>query len=143
MFVENLKNFLIKISFILMSLQIIHLVWLTCNVTLPMFNFHDFKFSQGSLLFVSIDYLEIPSLIITSTSYLFIIFRESKKAKNILYFSMLVLQFVHILWITDEFIVNYLNDIPIYLLVFVVFIDYSELFILFDLGKRLLVKISS
>ena len=142
MFVENLKNFLIKISFILMSLQIIHLVWLTCNVTLPMFNFNDLIFSEGSFLFVSIDYLEIPSLIITCTSYLFIIFRERHKPKNILYFSMLALQFLHIFWITDEFIVNYLYDLPIYLLVFVVFIDYSELFILLDLGKRLLVRMS-
>jgi hypothetical protein len=142
MFFEKLKTFLIKISFILMALQIIHLFWLTCNVTLPLFNFNDLKFSEGSFLFVSIDYLEIPSLIITCTSYLFIIFRESHKPKNILYFGMLVLQFLHIFWITDEFIVNYLDDLPIYLLVFVVFIDYSELFILLDLGKRLLVRMS-
>lgn len=140
MFFEKLKNFLVKISFILMALQIIHLFWLTCNVTLPMFNFNDLKFNEGSFLFVSIDYLEIPSLIITSTSYLFIIFRENRKPKNILYLSMLLLQFFHIFWITDEFIVNYFYDLPFYLLVFVVFIDYSELFILFDLGKRLLVR---
>jgi hypothetical protein len=142
MYFEKLKNFLVKISFILMALQIIHLFWLTCNVTLPMFNLNDLKFNEGSFLFVSIDYLEIPSLIITCTSYLFIIFRESHKPKNILYFSMLVLQFLHIFWITDEFIVNYLYDLPFYLLIFVVFIDYSELFILFDLGKRLLVRMS-
>ena len=138
--INGIKDFLLKISFILISLQIIHLAWLTCNVTLPLFNYHYLMFNDGSILFVLIDYIEIPSLIIASSSYIFLILNGEKRIKNSIFTSLLLLQFIHILYLTDQFIVDYLHELPLIVVFFVVLIDYSELSIVWDLGKRIFVR---
>ncbi len=136
MIICQIKDFLIKISFILIALQVIHLFWLTANVTLPLAGVNSYKFDYGTVLFVVLDYIEIPSIIIASTTYLILIIRHEEIFKNFFFMFLLVIQVVHIAWLTDEFIVNYLDELPAYLVFLVALIDYTELAVLFNLGKK-------
>ena len=73
------ENLNLKITFILISLQILHLYWLTADVVLQRI------FGQGYLglpqelipLFIVVDYVEIPALVSGITFYLFSICRRN------------------------------------------------------------------
>lgn len=136
MIIEGIKDFLIKVSFILIALQVIHLFWLTANVTLPLIGINEYKFNDGTVLFILLDYIEIPSIVIASTTYIVLVIRHDEILKNIFFMSLLVIQVIHIVWLTDEFIVNYFDKLPIYLIFIVALIDYTELAVLANLGKK-------
>lgn len=81
----------LKITFILISLQIIHLYWLTTDVVLQKIFGQSFFLVPKNLspLFVVIDYIEIPALVSGIIFYIYSIRsgeEDSKKQGLLLYF---------------------------------------------------------
>ena len=144
------QNLNLKISFLLISLQLIHLYWLTTNVVLYRITGTDYFFSGASdfiLLFIIVDYIEIPALISGLVYYLFNILYNNKenknKLKNTIFFILLAIQAIHIFWITDDivystFIGGSIIEIPQYLAWIAILIDYLELPVIYDLLKRII-----
>ena len=146
------QNLNLKISFLLISLQLIHLYWLTTNVVLYRITGTDYFFSGASdfiLLFIIVDYIEIPALISGLVYYLFNILYNNKenknKLKNTIFFILLAIQAIHIFWITDDIVYSTfvgadLIEIPEYLVWIAILIDYLELPVIYDLLKRIIKK---
>ena len=80
------QNINLKISFILISLQLLHLYWLTTDVVIYRLTGIDYfvGLSDFILLFIIIDYIEIPALVSGIIYYFFaIIFDKKEKEKRI------------------------------------------------------------
>jgi hypothetical protein len=145
------QNLNLKISFLLISLQLLHLYWLTTDVVLYRITGIDY-FVEGSnfvLLFIIIDYIEIPALVSGIIYYFFNLVynkkEKEKRSKNIIFLFLLAIQSIHIFWITDDivystFIGGDIIDFPEYLAWIAILIDYLELPVIYDLLKRLIKK---
>ena len=143
------QNLNLKISFLLISLQLLHLYWLTTDVVLYRITGTDY-FVQASgfvLLFIIIDYIEIPALVSGITYYFFnlIYNKKEKRIKNIIFLILLAIQSIHIFWITDDIVYSTfvgadLIEIPEYLVWIAILIDYLELPVIYDLLKRIVKK---
>ena len=145
------QNLNLKISFLLISLQLLHLYWLTTDVVLYRITGIDY-FVEGSnfvLLFIIIDYIEIPALVSGIIYYFFNLVynkkEKEKRSKNIIFLFLLAVQSIHIFWITDDivystFIGGDIIDFPEYLAWIAILIDYLELPVIYDLLKRLVKK---
>ena len=142
-FWDKYENLNLKIAFILIGLQIVHLAWLTTDVVVPR------AFGTESLfpdflvpLLILVDYVEIPGLIAGVTFYGVSLYRkQGTNWKNILLLSALVVQVLHIFWITDEFVVETFFEssviaFPYYLAWIAILIDYLEVPVIFDLFRR-------
>lgn len=128
----------------LFVLQLVHLYWLTTHVVA--FRLFGESFFQPNdliqTIIILVDYTEIPALITTSLVY---INAHRKKAnfKNILYLVFLNIQFLHIFWITDEFVEARLTGapettiLPLWLAFIAIAIDYLELPVIFETLKKL------
>lgn len=135
------ENANLKISFILISLQLLHLYWLTTDVVLQRVTGHSYLGLPPELLplFIVIDYVEIPALLSGITFYLFSIFKhEARARRNIMFLILLAIQIIHIFWITDEILYESLlgNDLvkfPVYLAWTAILIDYLEVPVMIDL----------
>ena len=131
----------LKIAFILISLQILHLYWLTADVVLQRIAGESYLGLPRILLplFIIVDYVEIPALVSGITFYLFSIFkRGSHSRKNVVFLLLLAIQVVHIFWITDEVVYESLldNDLvifPVYAAWTAILIDYLEIPVMVDL----------
>lgn len=131
----------LKITFILISLQILHLYWLTADVVLQRIAGESYLGLPRILLplFIIVDYVEIPALVSGITFYLFSIFkRGSHSRKNVVFLLLLGIQVVHIFWITDEVVYESLldNDLvvfPVYAAWTAILIDYLEIPVMVDL----------
>jgi hypothetical protein len=131
----------LKITFILISLQILHLYWLTADVVLQRIAGESYLGLPRILLplFIVVDYVEIPALVSGITFYLFSIFkRGSHSRKNVVFLLLLAIQVVHIFWITDEVVYESLldNDLvifPVYAAWTAILIDYLEIPVMVDL----------
>ena len=131
----------LKITFILISLQILHLYWLTADVVLQRITGESYLGLPRILLplFIIVDYVEIPALVSGITFYLFSIFkRGSHSRKNVVFLLLLAIQVVHIFWITDEVVYESLldNDLvifPVYAAWIAILIDYLEIPVMVDL----------
>jgi hypothetical protein len=145
------QNINLKISFILISLQLLHLYWLTTDVVIYRLTGIDYftEFSDFILLFIIIDYIEIPALVSGVIYYSFtIIFdkkEKEKRIKNTILLILLSIQSIHIFWITDEvvystFVGSDLIYIPEYFAWIAILIDYLELPVIYDLLKRIIRK---
>jgi hypothetical protein len=147
-FYHRYENLNLKITFFLISLQIIHLYWLTTDVVLQKILGHSFFLVPKALLpiFVVIDYIEIPALISGIIFYSYTIrSKKSTAKKNYLFLAMLGVQFFHIFWITDEVVYNSLFkfsflEIPYVLSWIAILIDYLELPVMADLFYKVLKK---
>lgn len=125
----------------LFVLQIAHLVWLSGAVVSE--RLFDVTFIHFTGFFeyvvVFIDYTEIPALISVSLIYINEL-RHKKNLKTILYLLFLNLQWLHIFWITDEFVETSFNGVgtvfPLWLAWMAIFIDYLEVPVMFDTMKR-------
>lgn len=129
------------IASFLFILQLIHLFWLTTDVVFfRLFNFKLFNFGAiPQFLIIVVDYTEIPALITTSLVYL----NEHLKKpsiKAILFLIFLNIQWLHLFWITDEFVVSQFSQksifIPIWLAWIAIFIDYLELPVIFETLRK-------
>lgn len=128
----------------LFTLQLVHLYWLTVHVVFHKVfgvSFWDpAPFLEWLLIFV--DYTEIPALITTSLVYINEL-RKKYNFKSILYLIFLNSQFLHIFWITDEFVEARLTGapevtiLPLWLAFLAIAIDYLELPIIFETLKKL------
>ncbi len=145
------ENLNLKIAFLLISLQLVHLYWLTADVVVKRIT-GDSAFGlnpSGPLLlfFIGIDYIEIPALVAGLTYYALSIYKHEKgSAKNALLLAMLAVQVFHIFWITDEVVYDTFFgsasalEIPYYAAWIAILIDYLELPVIADLFYRTIVK---
>ena len=145
------QNLNLKISFLLISLQLLHLYWLTTDVVLYRITGTDYfvEASDFVLLFIIIDYIEIPALVSGIMYYFFnLIYNRKEKEnriKNTIFLILLAIQSIHIFWITDDivystFVGSDLIEIPEYLVWIAILIDYLELPVIYDLLKRIIKK---
>lgn len=130
-------RFHLRFATALFLLQVIHLVWLTCNVVLlRLFGIHIFP-QQTDWLIAIVDYTEIPALISVSFVYLNDIFLRRANGKTWLYLLLLNSQWLHLFWITDEIVLETftgqaLVPIPLWLAWIAIMIDYLELPVMYD-----------
>jgi hypothetical protein len=130
------------ITTVLFLLQIFHLYWLFTDVVL-------FKLTGKSYflltpvwgqLSIFFDYSEIPALITTTILYVHYL-RQKFTYKNLIYLIFLNIQWLHILWITDEFVVEEFTEGGIFhwanaLAWVAILIDYLELPVIWDTLKE-------
>lgn len=140
----------LRIAFVLISLQLVHLYWLTADVVVKRIT-GDSAMGltvSGPLLvfFIIIDYIEVPALVAGLTYYGLSIYNREKTTKNALLFAMLVVQVFHIFWITDEVVYDTFFgtssavEIPYYAAWIAILIDYLELPVIADLFYRTIIK---
>lgn len=127
----------------LFLLQLVHLYWLSADVVARRLSGASLWEVDGWLayLVLLVDYVEIPSLFGVSLIYV----NELRKRPNwrsVLFLLLLNSQWLHILWITDEFVVGELarggggSGLPGWLAWVAIGIDYLELPVILDiLGK--------
>jgi hypothetical protein len=147
-FYHRYENLNLKITFVLISLQILHLYWLTTDVVLQKIFGQSFFLVPKSLLpiFVVIDYIEIPALISGIIFYTYSIRKGKDSAnKSYLFLGLLGVQVIHIFWITDEVVYNSLFksslvEIPYLLSWIAILIDYLELPVMADLFYKVVRK---
>jgi hypothetical protein len=134
----------------LFLLQIVHLFWLTTDVVFV----GVFGESYGSislsgvalLIILLIDYTEIPALIGVSLVYINEL-RKGFKWKSVLYLIFLNSQWLHIFWITDEFVLERFSGVeaatllPLWLAWIAIGIDYLELPVMVDTIKKFVVVV--
>ena len=147
-FYHRYENLNLKITFFLISLQILHLYWLTTDVVLQKLFTKSFFLAPKSLLplFVVIDYIEIPALVSGLIYYAYSVRRNRSSTKrNYLFLGLLAVQVVHIFWITDEvvydsFFNSSLVELPILISWIAILIDYLELPVMADLFYKVIKK---
>jgi hypothetical protein len=146
-FYHRYENLNLKITFFLISLQILHLYWLTTDVVLQKIFGKSFFVANNLLpIFVVIDYIEIPALISGLVFYSYNIRRDKSTAnKSYLFLGLLSVQVIHIFWITDEvvytsFFKSSLVEFPYVLSWIAILIDYLELPVMADLFYRVIKK---
>jgi hypothetical protein len=145
---EKYKTINLGIAAFLFGLQLVHLYWLTTDVVL--FKLTGVSYFSPTGLFQKaiyvVDYLELPAIISTSLVYI----NELRKKFN--YKSLLLLlfinsQWIHLLWITDEYVIEAFTGIhtglaiPPLLAWIAIFIDYLELPVIFDTTKKFLIAL--
>lgn len=135
-------TFNVGIASFLFIWQLIHLYWLTTHVVFnKLFGIDLFSPKGITETFIVIaDYSEIPALILTSFVYIFGLITKFSW-KNILFLILLNSQWLHLFWITDEFVINQFMGVssavlPIWLAWLAIGIDYLELPIIFDTLKK-------
>lgn len=122
----------------LFLLQAVHLYWLGTHVIahrLLGWNMWD----PSSLLqntIIAVDFTEIPALISTSLLYFFEL-RKRFTWKAVLFLILLNSQWLHLFWITDEFVVDQFakrstSFFPVWLAWIAILIDYLELPVMID-----------
>lgn len=122
----------------LFALQLVHLYWLGTHVILhriigvSMFNPSPFL----EYLIIVVDYTEVPALISTSVLYIYHL-RKRFSWKAVLLLVALNSQWLHLFWITDEFVINQFAGrpgtiLPVWLAWVAILIDYLELPVIAD-----------
>lgn len=142
------KYYLLNIGLaaLLFTLQLIHLYWLTAHVVAHRLLGQSFFELAGlwQTLIVLVDYTEIPALLTTNLVYLNEL-RKKINFKSILFLFFINSQFLHLFWITDEFVVEQLTQtvretiLPLWLAWLAIAIDYFELPVIFDTLKKFIV----
>jgi len=122
--------------------QLVHLYWLTTHVVFLRLFGVSFLDLTGiwQYLIIVVDYTEIPALISASFVYIFGLTKKFSW-KNILFLIFLNSQWLHLFWITDEFIIEQFTGsstqiLPIWLAWLAIFIDYLELPVIYDTIKK-------
>jgi hypothetical protein len=131
----------ISIALFLFLLQIVHLIWLAVDVIAakimgaPLVSFGP----TLSAVLTFVDYTEIPTLIATSLVYIYAL-KKSFRWKELLLLLALNTQWLHLFWITDEFVLDSLAEdgtiLPPALAFVAIVIDYLEVPVIIDtIGK--------
>lgn len=131
----------VSIALGLFLLQIVHLVWLFGQVVwtkafgMPLFMFE----GVWETIIVLVDYTEIPALLSVSLVYV----NELRKGwawKPFIYLLFLNSQWLHIFWITDEFVLTELTGpgtvLPLWLAWAAILIDFLEVPVMIDTFKK-------
>ena len=132
------RNYVLNVAFasVLFLLQIAHLTWLGADPVAVRLTAHSLFTLHGFLQYAVwfVDYTEIPALIAVSLVYVNEL-RHGLKWKPLLFLLFLNSQWLHIFWITDEYVANS-NGFPDALAWVAILIDYLELPVIFDTLKR-------
>jgi hypothetical protein len=144
------RNYALNLSVAvgLFLLQLIHLYWLSAEVVLQRLTGTGHFHLSGPFeyLILLVDYTEVPALLGTSLIYI----NELRKGggwKPLLFLLFLNSQWLHLFWITDEFVVDAftgsgsLGFLPAWLAWLAIGIDYLELPVIFDMLWKLVVAI--
>jgi hypothetical protein len=134
----------ITVAASLFVLQIVHLYWLSADVVAQRLSGESYFNPTGVfyLAILVIDYTEIPALISVSLIYINEL-RKGFSRKPIIFLFFLNSQWLHIFWITDEFVVAELtrtpseSSLPIWLAWIAILIDYLELPVIYDTLRKL------
>ncbi len=139
----------LTITTLLFVLQLIHLYWLFAHVILMRLWGVSYFDPQGIWKFfiLLVDYTEIPALIATSILYLNE-YRKKKNVKSLLFLLFLNTQWIHLFWITDEFVVtaftgNMPLSIPAWLAWVAILIDYLEIPVIIDTTRKFIKEVRS
>lgn len=122
----------------LFLLQIVHLYWLGMHVVaLRLLGESYFTLTPWwQFLIIIVDYTEIPALISTSILYIYEL-QKRFSWKAILFLIMLNSQWLHLFWITDEFVLDQFSGrpdtiLPVWLAWVAIMIDYLEVPVIID-----------
>jgi hypothetical protein len=142
------RHYLLNLSLTtgLFLLQLVHLYWLFTHVVLfrllGQSYFDPSPFWQYMIIIV--DYTEIPALISTSVLYIYAL-QKRFSWKTIWFLVSLNSQWLHLFWITDEFVVNrFAADggsatvLPVWLAWVAILIDFLELPVIIDMIRTLI-----
>ncbi len=144
---ERHQTLNVAIAAALFGLQLVHLVWLAGE---PLADrvLGEPLFDPGGPLrwsLVLVDYTEIPALLSVSLIYINDLRKQGAALKPILYLIFLNSQFLHIFWITDEFVVTSgaggTSSLPAWLAYVAILIDYLELPVIYDTLRRVVVTL--
>lgn len=135
-----------RITAILFILQIAHLFWLGFDVVAFKLTGQSYfpvnYFTRLSLILV--DYTEIPAIISATILY----FQEIRTKRNLKAFLFIILlnsQWLHLFWITDEFVIagltNVSGSVTSWLAWIAIGIDYLEIPIIIDTIKKSILSI--
>ncbi len=138
----------ISLAALLFMLQLVHLYWLSADVIAQRLVGESY-FSPDGIFYYAIliiDYTEIPALLSVSLIYI----NELRKGwswKAILFLLFLNSQWLHIFWITDEFVTAEFSgettqsSLPIWLAWVAIMIDYLELPVIYDTLKKFAISV--
>lgn len=140
------RHWLLNVSLAagLFILQLVHLYWLSAEVVMARLTGAEGWWPDllGLNIFILlVDYTEIPAII--STSLIYINEMRQGKRRAWLFFLLLNSQWLHIFWITDEFVVEEITGsgggtvLPIWLAWVAIGIDYLEVPVMIDLLVKL------
>jgi hypothetical protein len=122
----------------LFLLQIVHLWWLTADVVFfGLFEERLWVVGEAwRYIIIAVDYTEIPALFSVSLLYIHEL-RSGWSWRPVLMLLFLNSQWLHLFWITDEFVVDSFFGIrdtilPIWVAWIAIFIDYLELPVMVD-----------
>ena len=127
----------------LFLLQIVHLFWMLTHVVsfrllgFSLFNPNEF----WEFIIILVDYTEIPAIISTSALYIYSL-RKQWNTKDLLLLILLNSQWLHIFWISDEFVESiFLGEagstiLPAWLAWVAIMIDFLELPVMYDTTKK-------
>jgi hypothetical protein len=138
----------ISVAALLFVLQLVHLYWLSADVIAQRLVDESFFSPHGVLYYaiLIIDYTEVPALLSVSLIYI----NELRKGwswKAFIFLLFLNSQWLHIFWITDEFVTVEFNgagggsDLPGWLAWVAILIDYLELPVIFDTLKKFAISV--
>jgi hypothetical protein len=127
----------------LFLIQIVHLIWLFGEVLwtkmtgVPLFTVTGFW--QNVLIYI--DYTEIPAIITTSLIYIHQL-RKKRTLRPWLFLLLINSQWLHLLWITDEFVISSFTKapggmlLPVWLAIVAIVIDFLEIPVIVDTIKK-------
>jgi hypothetical protein len=139
------RNYVLNVALasVLFLLQIAHLTWLGADPIATRLTDHSLFTLHGVLQYLIwfVDYSEIPALVVVSLVYVNEL-RSGFSWKALLYLVFLNSQWLHIFWITDEYVASEFSGgggsaLPGGLAWVAILIDYLELPVIFDTLKRL------
>jgi hypothetical protein len=144
------RHYLLNLAFAsgLFVLQVVHLYWLAADPIAMRLTDESFFSPDGVLqyLIYVIDYTEIPALVAVSLVYLNEL-RRRLSWRALLFLLFLNSQWLHIFWITDEYVASEFtgepaeSSLPAWLAWVAILIDYLELPVIFDTLRRLAIAI--
>jgi hypothetical protein len=143
------RNYVLNVSIALglFIIQVIHLTWLGGEVVwLRAFGFTLFELSGiWEKIIVLVDYTEIPALFTMTLVYIDA-WRRGAKWNAVLMLLLLHSQWIHIFWITDEFVIDTFSEhgqtvLPAWLAWIAIFIDYLEVPVIIDTMRKLYIAL--
>jgi hypothetical protein len=146
------RHYTLNIAFaaLLFVLQLIHLWWLSAHVVALRLVEHSYFNAEGPLYYaiLVIDYTEIPALLSVSLVYINEL-RKGRSWKPLLFLLFLNSQWLHIFWITDEFVqtefasggIGAGSALPTWLAWVAILIDYLELPVIYDTLRKFFASI--
>lgn len=138
----------LSITTFLFALQVVHLWWLATHVISLRLLGESYFYTTPLIqtIIILVDYTEIPALVTTTFLYLHEL-RAKFNWKALLFIVFLNTQWLHLFWITDEFVIDQFSGrrdgtvLPMWLAWVAILIDYLELPVIIDtfvkLGKTL------